>query len=53
MQMIDDDRRLRELCELTSKEQDPERLMELAAQLNELAREQKLQGQRKQTRIAG
>jgi hypothetical protein len=34
--LADDEKRLQELCELTSKEQDPEKLIKLAAELNRI-----------------
>ena len=33
--MANDDKRLRELCDLTSKEQDPERLNQFVEELNQ------------------
>lgn len=46
---MSDEERLQELCELTSKEQDPDKLIELAAELSRIleAKEQKLLEQRK------
>lgn len=48
--MPDLEARFLELCELTSKEQDPEKLMQLAAELNQLleAKEKNLQARRKE-----
>lgn len=45
----DEDRRILELCELTSKEQDTEKLLQLVAELNEILerKEQRLLAQRK------
>gem|GEM_PF-4702818 len=45
----DEDRRILELCELTSREQDPEKLFQLVAELNEILerKEQRLLAQRK------
>jgi hypothetical protein len=47
--VADDEQRFQELCELTSKEQDPEKLIQLAAELSRIleARELKLQEQRR------
>ncbi len=47
--MNDEDRRILELCELTSKEQDTEKLLQLVAELNEILerKEQRLLAQRK------
>ena len=47
--MSDEDQRVRELCELTSREQDPEKLLQLVAELNRIleAKEQRLLEQRK------
>ncbi len=47
--MTDQDQKIRELCELTSKEQDPEKLLQLVAELNGIleAKEQRLRAQRK------
>ncbi len=49
--MSDEDQRIRELCELTSKEQDAEKLLQLVAELNEAleAKERRLLAQRKPT----
>jgi hypothetical protein len=45
----DEDQRIRELCELTSKEQDAETLLRLVAELNRLldAKEERLLARRK------
>lgn len=47
--MHSNDERIRELCELTAKEQDPEKLLRLVAELNEAleAKEQDLLARRK------
>ena len=46
--MADDDQRIRELCELTSKEQDAEKLLQFVAELSQLleAKEKRLSEQR-------
>ncbi len=47
--MHGNDERIQELCELTAKEEDPEKLMRLVAELNEVleAKEQDLLAKRK------
>ncbi|MGH9528357.1 MAG: hypothetical protein ACRD2S_00390 [Terriglobales bacterium] len=47
--MSNEDQRIQELCELTAKEQDPEKLLQLVTELNRVleAKEQRLLAQRK------